>query len=89
MKYCKGIKNNYISYLGTGDTIGEEIGEEEYNTIKAIIDNAPKDTETHYYKLRADTLEYEAIERPEPIVIPPSEYEQGYEQALLDLAEVE
>lgn len=65
MKYCKGIDGEHIIYIGTGDTVGTEITEEEYNTILSVVKNKPEDTETHYYALRADTLEYEAIEKPE------------------------
>lgn len=88
-RHFKVVESGYITEIGIDNWTGETITKEEYNTIMSIIDNAPEDTETHYYMLRADTLEYVEIERPEPIVIPPSEYEQGYEQALLDLAEVE
>ncbi len=74
MKYCKGIEGNYITYIGTGDTVGINITESEYNEILAKIENKPKDTSTHYYALRADTLEYEAVERPEPIPVPEKKY---------------
>ena len=74
MEYCKGIENNHIIYLGSGDTVGIKIDKEEYDTIKKIIDNKPADTETHYYKLRVDTLEYEMIERDEPITLPEPTY---------------
>lgn len=88
-RYFKIVEGDYLIAIGIDDWSGETIAEGEYNKIKTIIDSKPEDTETHYYMLKADTLEYVAIERPEPIVIPPTEYEQGYEQALLDLAEVE
>ena len=74
MKYCKGIEGNYITYIGTGDTVGIDITESEYNMILTKIENKPKDTSTHYYALRADTLEYEAIEREEPITPPEPTY---------------
>ena len=74
MKYCKGIEGNYITYIGTGDTVGIDITESEYNMILTKIENKPKDTSTHYYALRADTLEYEAVERTEPIPFPKKKY---------------
>lgn len=74
MNYCKGITDDYIIYIGTGDTVGIEITEEEYNEILSVIENKPHDTATHYYALRADTLEYELLEREEPIEIPESRY---------------
>lgn len=64
-RYFKIIDGNYIYAIGIDDWSGKEITEEEYNHIHEIIDNKPEDTETHYYKLRADTLEYEAIKREE------------------------
>lgn len=87
MRYYKHIVGEYIDYIGTGDGVGVNISETEYNNILSIRDNKPTDTETHYYMLKADTLEYEAIERPEPIVIPPTEYQQGYDDAVLDCIE--
>ena len=65
---------DYITYIGTGDTVGIDITESEYNMILTKIENKPKDTSTHYYALRADTLEYEAVERPEPIPFPEKKY---------------
>ena len=87
MRYYKHIDGDYIDYIGTGDGVGIDISETEYNNILSIINNKPTDTETHYYVLKADTLEYEAIERAEPIVIPPTEYQQGYDDAVLDMIE--
>ena len=77
MRYFKITENGYILFIGIGNLTGETITEEEYNSIKTIIYNKPDDTETHYYKLRADTLEYEAVEREEPIT-PPEPTEQLY-----------
>ena len=74
MKYCKGIEENYITYIGTGDTVGIDITESEYNMILTKLENKPEDTSTHYYALRADTLEYEAVQRPEPIPFPENKY---------------
>lgn len=87
MKYCKGITGDYIDYIGTGDTVGIEITEEEYNDILSAIENKPEDTETHYYMLRADTLEYEAVQRPEPITLETDPYTACYDQAVLDMIE--
>ena len=84
-KFFKVIEEDFISYVGIDIFVGEEITEEEYNSIRSIIDSKPSDTETHYYKLRADTLEYYALERPEPIEIEQDPYQQGYDQAVLDM----
>ena len=72
--YYKMIENGYVLSIGDNGKIGEPITEEEYNNILSIIQNKLEDTETHYYMLRTDTLEYEAIERPEPIPIPEPTY---------------
>ena len=74
MRYYKHIRDGYIDYIGTGDGAGTDITEEEYNTILTLFNNKPKDTYTHYYVLNAVTLEYEAVERPEPIPIPEPTY---------------
>lgn len=87
MRYYKHILNDILDYIGTGDGEGIDITEKEYNEILNIIENKPADTETHYYVLKAGTLEYEAVERLEPIVIPPTEYQQGYDDAVLDMIE--
>lgn len=69
MRHFKIVENGYISFIGIGELTGETISQEEFNILESIVLNRPADTETHYYKLRADTLEYEAIERPEPIIL--------------------
>ncbi|MDD7602316.1 MAG: hypothetical protein PUK54_06930 [Firmicutes bacterium] len=80
MNRCyKMIKDGMIVAVGQDALTGEEITEAEYNSLKAIIDNKPADTETHYYVLKADTLEYEAVERPEPITM-----DSDPEQAVVD-----
>ena len=77
MRYYKHILNDILDYIGTGDGEGIDITEKEYNEILNIIENKPADTYTHYYVLRASTLEYEAVEREEPIT-PPEPTEQLY-----------
>ena len=80
MRYFKVLIGNYVDGIGTGNGFDEEginITETEYNLIGSMMDNKPADTYTHYYVLRADTLEYEAVEREEPIT-PPEPTEQLY-----------
>lgn len=90
----KIIENEYI--IGIGGTQGIiagviEITEAEYNSIMDAIRNKPADTETAAYKLNTE-LEWVAVE-PEPIPEPDpfdnEDYAAGYEQALLDLMELE
>ena len=74
MRYYKHVENNFLIYIGTGDGVGTEINKTEYNSISSIINNKPADNETHYYMLNAETLEYEALERSEPIILPEPTY---------------
>lgn len=66
MRYYKQISENYILAIGTGYG-GEEITEEEYNTIMSVIQNKPH-AEGKGYKLRADLTweEYDLPPEPEP-----------------------
>ena len=73
-RYFKIVNGDYLTAIGIDDWSGKTITEEEYNTILSIIENKPADTETHYYMLRADTMEYEAVEREEPITPPEPTY---------------
>lgn len=86
-RYYKVIKDGMLVAVGQDASTGEAITETEYNSIDAIIDSKPADTETHYYRLKADTLEYEAVERPEPITLQSDPYTAGYDQAVLDMIE--
>lgn len=92
--FYKTIENNFI--IGIGSTQAavagvNEITEAEYNSIMDAIRNKPADTETAAYKLN-NGLEWVAVE-PEPIPEPDpfdnEDYAAGYEQALLDLMELE
>ena len=74
MRYYKHVENNFLIYIGTGDGVGTEINKTEYNSISSIINNKPADNETHYYMLNDETLEYEALERSEPIILPEPTY---------------
>lgn len=62
---CKQIKDGYI--VAIGDNIGGvEITDEEYNSIKAVIDAKPARTDTTDYRLKDDlTWEVYAIEPAE------------------------
>lgn len=86
-RYFKIIQDNYIIAIGNDDFNGETITEEEYNYLKSIIDNKSPETGTHYYKLRADTLEYEAIERAEQIILPQEEPRFTLDEAAALIAE--
>ena len=53
MRYYKITGEGFIYSIGVGDG-GEEISEEEYNTIQTAIANKPEATETTDYMLRTD-----------------------------------
>ena len=73
-RYYKIVSDEYLTAIGFDAFNGEPITEEEYNSIQSIIENKPEDTTTHYYMLRADSMEYEMIEWPEPITLPEETY---------------
>ncbi|MBR2697527.1 MAG: hypothetical protein IKE76_02970 [Clostridia bacterium] len=66
MRKFKIVDSGYLSCIGEG-TNGEEITEEEYNTILSVIQSKPPRTETTDYRLREDLAweEYE-VEPPDP-----------------------
>ena len=94
MKY-KQIEDNILVAIGESKSIGNnqtEITAEEYNNILSIIQTKPVDTDTIIYKLNATTLEYEPYDRPiepEPEPTYSEDYLNGYDQAVLDMMEVE
>ncbi len=83
MRYYKNIDSNYIIAVGTGSG-GDEIGEQEYNEILAIISNKPIAHDGFDYRLKTD-LTWEEYEKTvlEP-VDEPAEI-ADYENALSDL----
>lgn len=97
MYYYKVIRNGFIESICCSESNLEadgEITEQEYNAILEVVTKKPQDTETIVYKLTTN-LEYIPVE-VEPIPIPEPEptefdlgFESGYEQALLDLMELE
>lgn len=62
MKYYKVIEDGYITIIGE-NIVGEEISEEEYNTIMNVIENKPLTKEGFDYRLKEDLTweEYEVI----------------------------
>ena len=66
MKYYKYSESGYILAVGTGG-MGEEITDDEYNAILAVIHNKPLRTETTNYRLKTDlTWESYEVEPPDP-----------------------
>lgn len=61
--YGKYINDSYIVGVGTGAGIGEEITEDEYNTILDKINNRPTAPEGFTYRLTT-ALEWELCELP-------------------------
>lgn len=74
----KILENGYIIAVSTGD-FGEQITETEYNEILSVIQTAPVAPEGYAYMLRADNLEWELVELPEP---EPQDEELSADEAL-------
>lgn len=92
--YFKQIENELIIAVGTASQISGadiEITAEEYEAILDRIKSKPADTEDIVYKLAINGLyipfEREAEEEPDPFEN--EDYAAGYEQALLDMMELE
>lgn len=66
MRYYKIVSDGYIMSFGIGIG-GTEITESEYNEIMTVIHNAPTETDTTGYMLKAD-LTWEAYEK-EPVEV--------------------
>ena len=54
MDYSKEIENGYIIGAWSGLDRGEEISEEEYQTIYTALINPPERKDGYYYKLKTD-----------------------------------
>lgn len=77
MRYYKIVSDGYIMSFGIGDG-GTVITEAEYNQIVTVIQNAPTETDTTGYMLKAD-LTWEAYEK-EPV-----EVDDATAEELLDI----
>lgn len=63
--YKKVIANGYI--LGVGEVaLGGNIEENEFNALTELFHSVPKAPDGYQYRLRADNLEWELVELPEP-----------------------
>lgn len=71
------VVDNYIVFAEQKDV--------DYETIRSIILNKPQAPQGYQYKLRADTLEWELVELPEPIDTDDEATESDYIEALQDL----
>lgn len=71
------VKNGYI--------IAVEESDAEYSVIMQKIQNKPNDPDGFQYKLRADNLEWEMEELPEPEPVDENADISDYENALSDL----
>jgi hypothetical protein len=66
MRYYKNIEADYIMGIGTGSG-GEEITQEEYESILSTIRNRPFAEPGYDHRLKAD-LSWELVEvAPEPV----------------------
>jgi hypothetical protein len=62
MRYYKRTEDGYILLVGT-NCGGQEITQEEYNTIMQVIRNKPEAAEGYDYKLK-ENLEWELCKMP-------------------------
>lgn len=62
MRYYKLIKDGYLTAIGTGNG-GNEITEEEYNSLLSHIQSCPEAPEGFGYRLKED-LTWELYELP-------------------------
>ena len=76
-RYYKNIEDGYLIAIGTGPG-GEEITQEEYDEILAVINDRPADEPGYTHRLKPD-LTWEQVAAP---VIPEDEQEISDEQAL-------
>lgn len=83
MKYYKTIIDDYLISIGTSGT--EEITESEYNDLYSVIASKPIAQSGYKYRLKADTLEWELVELPEPIDTDDDATIEDYESALTEL----
>lgn len=83
-RFYKNIDSNYIASISV-NWGSVEITEQEYNEILSIVRNSPSAPDGFTYKLRADTLEWELVELPEPLDTDDEATESDYIDALQDL----
>lgn len=76
IKYFKQIEDGYITAIMEGETGENEITEEEYNAILAVIRSRPVPDAGYDYKLRED-LTWELVAAP-----PRKERDLSAEEAL-------
>lgn len=82
MTYYAIIADSWIISVNTNNsTDAGNITESEYNAILNLIRNKPSAPEGYDYWLKADTLEWELVELPEPEPTPEDE-ELSAEEAL-------
>lgn len=80
--YLINQENGYISGVVSGvDAAISNTTEEEYRTIKSMLEHAPDAPEGYYYRLR-ESLEWELCEIP---VIEEEATEEDYQAALCEM----
>ena len=91
MRYYKQIEESYLVSIGEGYGF-TEITEEEYKYLDDVINNKPTPPEGYDYRLKTD-LTWELCELPPeppaPEPQPSQDWLDGYDQAILDMMEVQ
>lgn len=86
MNYCLMISNGYIEgFCQSENPVINPISEEDFNRIKTTHSNRPSAPDGLTYKLKADTLEWELVELPEPSEQDDEATESDYINALNEL----
>lgn len=85
--YFKKIDGDYITAIGTGSD-GEEITQEEYESILSVIHNRPTPEVGYDYRLKTN-LTWESVELPPELDDAQHEYERNllaeYKKELAEL----
>ena len=65
MIYSKAIDNGYIVAIMKNAVGDERIDKEEYERLFRMLRSRPAEPDGYAYMLRADTMDWELVERPE------------------------
>jgi len=71
--------------IQNGFVVAIEKNDIEYSSVVQKIQNKPSDPNGYQYRLRADNLEWELVELPEPEPIEDEAGPEDYEQALEEM----
>lgn len=82
MAFMISILNGYVLGLGKNQAKTGNVTEEQYNAVADALRQRPTAPDEYTYKLKADTLEWELVELPEPYEPDDEATESDYIDAL-------